>query len=198
MILAWVISVISTFFLGYYLRTIKDTLEITKEAQQVADAFALKPAGIASRVLASKGIEQGLTAPQVEELALRKAQQEEQVRQFNEQLAESRRSSGSGGASSFSFAPTETAQPAAQKSLRETWQEEANNGDGNAQVALNYAGDDGRYDGPVNSSREFNILKSMGIQGGYYVSPKSSSSGLSVSSASLPKLVNSSGLTVRL
>lgn len=32
MILAWVLSVIAAFFLGFYLRTIKDTVEITKEA----------------------------------------------------------------------------------------------------------------------------------------------------------------------
>lgn len=55
-----------------------------------------------------------------------------------------------------------------QLTLRQQWQREANQGDWNAQVALNYAGDDGRYDGKVNSLSEYNILKAMGIQGNYY------------------------------
>lgn len=54
-------------------------------------------------------------------------------------------------------------------SLRQIWQQQADAGDYKAQTALNYAGDDGRYDGPVNSSREYRILKELGIQGNYYV-----------------------------
>lgn len=61
---------------------------------------------------------------------------------------------------------------APQLSLRQQWQQEANAGDWNAQVALNYAGDDGRYDGVVNSQAEYDILKNMGIQGNYYVAKK--------------------------
>jgi len=53
--------------------------------------------------------------------------------------------------------------------LRAIWQKEAQAGDWNAQVALNYAGNDGRYDGPVNSQNELNILKNMGIKGNYYL-----------------------------
>lgn len=58
---------------------------------------------------------------------------------------------------------------APQGSLRDRWQQEAQGGDWNAQVALNYAGNDGRYDGHVNSQAEYDILKGMGIQGNYYV-----------------------------
>lgn len=61
---------------------------------------------------------------------------------------------------------------APQLTLRQQWQQEANAGDWNAQVALNYAGDDGRYDGVVNSQAEYDILKNMGIQGNYYVAKK--------------------------
>lgn len=54
-------------------------------------------------------------------------------------------------------------------SLRDRWQAEANAGDNDAQVALNYAGNDGRYDGIVNSQWEYDVLKKMGIQGNYRV-----------------------------
>lgn len=106
---------------------------------------------------------------------------DERIRQFNEQLAAQERaaaaeraraaSAGSGGGfypgyggSSFS-APAQ----APQQTLRQRWQAEAKAGDWNAQVALNYAGDDGRYDGAVNSQDEYNRLKDVGIQGNYYV-----------------------------
>lgn len=66
---------------------------------------------------------------------------------------------------------------APQLTLREQWQKEANAGDWDAQVALNYAGDDGRYDGPVNSVDEFNRLRNMGIVGNYYVANRRGSGG---------------------
>lgn len=123
-------------------------------------------------------------------------------------------SSGGGGTSTGfggTTSRTSTSGSAPQQlSLRQTWQQQANAGDYNAQVALNYSGDDGRYDGPVNSSREYNILKSLGIQGNYYV-PLSTPSGgglqvlsggggLSVQGGgSVPKISSpSSGLTRRL
>lgn len=88
-------------------------------------------------------------------------------------------SSGGGGGGGFSFGgfggageTTSQAGAAPQLSLRQQWQQEANAGDWNAQVALNYAGDDGRYDGVVNSQAEYDILKNMGIQGNYYVAKK--------------------------
>ncbi len=84
--------------------------------------------------------------------------------------AASRASSGGSAGFSPSFGGF-TAVQGAQDSgltLRQQWQNEASAGDWNAQVALNYAGDDGRYDGKVNSVDEDNILKSMGITGNYY------------------------------
>lgn len=89
-----------------------------------------------------------------------------------ERAAASRGSGGSGsGGFSPSFGGGFTAVQGAQDSglsLRQQWQNEASGGDWNAQVALNYAGDDGRYDGKVNSKAEYDILKSMGITGNYY------------------------------
>lgn len=91
-----------------------------------------------------------------------------------EQAAAARAAAGSGGGSSlisgFGGNNGATAQQAApQITLRQRWQQEASRGDSNAQVALNYAGDDGRYDGLVNSQAEYDVLKNMGIQGNYYV-----------------------------
>nr|MBA3679101.1 hypothetical protein [Candidatus Saccharibacteria bacterium] len=59
--------------------------------------------------------------------------------------------------------------PPAQQTLRQAWQQQANAGDWNAQVALNYAGDDGKFEGPVNSQSEYDILKKLGIVGNFYV-----------------------------
>lgn len=111
--------------------------------------------------------------------------QQELDRELQERLAReaAARAGGSGGGGSggggFSFggggysgsAPANN-QP--QLTLRQQWQKEANAGDWDAQVALNYAGDDGRYDGPVNSQDEYNRLKNMGIRGNYYVRPSAS------------------------
>lgn len=112
---------------------------------------------------------------------------DEQIRQFNAQLAAqaaaSRASSGGGGGVTFggggviNRGATGGQVAGEQTTLRQQWQKEANAGDWNAQVALNYAGDDGRYDGAVNSQAEYNILKSMGISGNYYVVPKASGGG---------------------
>lgn len=82
-------------------------------------------------------------------------------------------SAASGGGFQPSYTPANTqtpqAPPAPQLTLRQQWQKEASAGDWNAQVALNYAGDDGRFDGPVNSQAEYDILKKMGIRGNFYV-----------------------------
>lgn len=102
---------------------------------------------------------------------------DEERRQFEAQLAAQREAAarsggggGSGGGAAFTpYSPVSAPvanQP--QLTLRQQWQREANMGDWNAQVALNYAGDDGRYDGQVNSLSEYNILKKMGIKGNYY------------------------------
>lgn len=93
----------------------------------------------------------------------------------DEEAARARAATAAGAAQGF--VPTGGNRPQAPiavntgtgQSLRQRWQEEAKRGDWNAQVALNYAGDDGRYDGPVNSQDEYNRLKSMGINGNYYV-----------------------------
>lgn len=69
---------------------------------------------------------------------------------------------GGGGGGEDQAAPNEGL------TLRQQWQREANLGDWDAQVALNYAGDNGRYDGPVNTLDEYNRLKNMGIKGNYY------------------------------
>ena len=45
---------------------------------------------------------------------------------------------------------------------------EAKKGDADAKVALKYAGNDGRYDGPVKSAGELAALRRAGVQGGYY------------------------------
>ena len=88
------------------------------------------------------------------------------------QAAAARASAAGSASPSFSggaFGGNSTGVLGASKTLRQTWQDEANAGDYNAQTALNYAGDDGNYDGPVNSMAEYNILKNMGITGNYYV-----------------------------
>lgn len=121
--------------------------------------------------------------------------QDEERRQFEARMAFEREqadaarraaasSGGGGGGGSISiggggFGTRQTGGQVlgVQKTLRQTWQEEANRGDQNAQVALRYAGDDGRYDGPVSSQRELNILRSMGIMGNYYVTPPAPTSG---------------------
>lgn len=92
---------------------------------------------------------------------------------YNDEVAreEAARAAAAGSGSGLNF-NTNASEPrvlGSQTTLRQRWQEEANKGDWNAQVALNYAGDDGRYDGPVNSQSEFDILRNMGIQGNYYV-----------------------------
>lgn len=102
------------------------------------------------------------------------AQQAEQRRQFEAQLAESRRQSAANAAASRAgLASLANLQGASTggggTTLRNTWQKQAAKGDWNAQVALNYAGDDGRFDGAVNTPEEYNILRKMGIQGNYYV-----------------------------
>lgn len=97
--------------------------------------------------------------------------QRESIAAQERAAAASRASSAAGGG----FSPTFSGNQAASSpqvlgqnaTLRDTWQAEAKKGDWNAQVALNYAGNDGRYDGIVNSKAEYDILKSMGIQGNY-------------------------------
>ena len=89
-----------------------------------------------------------------------------------EKLAAAERAAAAGSAgASFGGASTGGGQaaPAQQQyaSLRDKWQAEANAGDNNAQVALNYAGNDGRFDGTVNSKWEYDVLKNLGIQGNY-------------------------------
>lgn len=102
---------------------------------------------------------------------------EEEKRQFDLRMAAEREaasraaaaSGGGGGGNPYYDPPTNTGDPAPQESMRQRWQREASAGDWNAQVALNYAGDDGNYDGHVNSLQEYNVLKSLGITGNYYV-----------------------------
>ena len=61
-------------------------------------------------------------------------------------------------------------------SLRQTWQQQANAGDWDAQTLLNYVGDNNRYDGVVNSISEYNILKKYGVIGDYRL-PKAGGGG---------------------
>jgi hypothetical protein len=103
--------------------------------------------------------------------------------------------SSSGGGTSFGGTTSRTSTAAApQQTLtrRQQWQNEANAGDWDAQVALNYLDDNGRYDGPVNSLDEYRRLKSLGAVGNFYYAkaPTSSGSGLKV-------LGGSNGLEVR-
>lgn len=108
---------------------------------------------------------------------LYKREQDELARQRAEQarqdaLAEAaRQRASSSAANSYMNTSNRNSNSASapKLSLRQQWQREANQGDWNAQVGLNYAGDDGRYDGVVNSQSEYNILKNMGIKGNYYV-----------------------------
>jgi hypothetical protein len=96
------------------------------------------------------------------------AQDLERERLAQEAAARASSGSGSGGAGiSFNTGGDQTTPTAQPPTLRQQWQQEANAGDWNAQVALNYAGDDGRYDGVVNSKAEYDILKAMGITGNY-------------------------------
>lgn len=102
-----------------------------------------------------------------------------EMAKFREQLAAQERASaaaarassgGCGGAApSFNLGGGSQAPMAPKLTLRQTWQQQAKAGDWNAQVALNYAGDDGRFDGAVNSKSEYDILKKLGIQGNYYI-----------------------------
>lgn len=110
------------------------------------------------------------------------ARELEQQRLEEARRAAARASSGGGGGGDLTVGET-----APQLTLRQQWQQEADAGDWNAQVALNYAGDDGRYDGRVNSKSEFDILKKMGIQGNYYYNaPKSAPTGRSSVNRSMP------------
>lgn len=102
-----------------------------------------------------------------------------EMAKFREQLAAQERASaaaarassggGGGAAPSFNLGGGSQAPMAPKLTLRQTWQQQAKAGDWNAQVALNYAGDDGRFDGAVNSKSEYDILKKLGIQGNYYI-----------------------------
>lgn len=91
-----------------------------------------------------------------------------------DEAARARAGSGGGGGgvpsfgASFGTIGAKQATPAPQ-TLRQTWQVEANAGDADAQVALNYAGDDGRYDGAVRTPAEYAALRRLGIQGNYYI-----------------------------
>lgn len=104
-------------------------------------------------------------------------ERQEQIRQFNAQMAAQERARKSSGGGSFNLTGDSNKVPQSNLSLRQQWQKEANAGDWNAQVALNYAGNDGRFDGAVNSRSEYDILKSMGIKGNYYVRGKNSPGG---------------------
>lgn len=115
--------------------------------------------------------------------------------QFNSE--QSAASGGSGSASpSFGLGSLGTTSPNVlgdQTTLRQQWQKEAAAGDWHAQVALNYAGDNGRYDGPVNNQNELNILKQMGIKGNYYLRPQNTPQAgpqINSPSGSAPSLVN--------
>ena len=98
----------------------------------------------------------------------------EQRRQFDAQMAaqQAAEAASRGGRGGFTLGATDspltinTGQPTPR---RQQWQLEANRGDWNAQVALNYLDDNGRYDGPVNSQDEYDRLKSLGAQGNFYV-----------------------------
>lgn len=107
---------------------------------------------------------------------------DEKQRQFNEQLAaqqaESARARSASAAGSTPWTPggsgggggkTGGNVLGANTTLRGLWQKEATAGDWNAQVLLNYVGDNNNYDGAVNSLAEYNILKQMGVTGSYYV-----------------------------
>jgi len=120
-----------------------------------------------------------LTADQYNQASgLRQAEldREEEQRQFDAKMAaqaaaDAASRGGGGGGASFAggYAPAGGTVQGAQTTLRQRWQQEAQAGDWNAQVALNYAGNNGRYDGAVNTQNEYNILKKMGITGNYYV-----------------------------
>lgn len=115
---------------------------------------------------------------------INQAQQRDAYDIYNSELsldADRAKSAGSGGTPSFGDyrINTGSGSPAPNNSLtlRQQWQKEAEAGDWDAQVALNYVGDDGRYDGPVGSVDEYNRLKNMGIIGNYYVAQPSDSGG---------------------
>lgn len=102
----------------------------------------------------------------------------EQDRLREAEAARARAASGGGGGGGFGLGGfgfgggVETGAPveqAPQLTLRQTWQQQANAGDWQAQTLLNYVGDDGRYDGHVNSQAEYDILKNAGVQGNFYV-----------------------------
>lgn len=94
---------------------------------------------------------------------------QEQIRQFNAQLARS----GSGNRSFNLGVNSKTSAGAKQfignDDYRGRLAFEAAQGDNDAKVALKYVGNDGRYDGPVGNLEEFSVLKNLGISGDYYV-----------------------------
>lgn len=80
-------------------------------------------------------------------------------------------SGGGGGGWNFNGTGNDTSggDPYAGLTLRQAWQQQANAGDGEAQVLLNYVGDNNRYDGPVNHQWELDILRRKEVGGNYYL-----------------------------
>lgn len=97
------------------------------------------------------------------------------------QAAAARASAAGSASPSFSggaFGGNSTGVLGASKTLRQTWQDEANAGDRESQILLNYVDDVNRYDGPVKSLEEYTVLKNAGVVGSYYYQrPISTSNG---------------------
>jgi hypothetical protein len=106
----------------------------------------------------------------------------EQRRQFDAQIAESRRQAAAAAAASgaSSFAPTlggsagqNPQKPAAapqfigQNDLRGRWAYQAKSGDNEAAVLLKYVGNDNVSNAIVSNKAEYDILKKYGVRGNY-------------------------------
>lgn len=101
----------------------------------------------------------------------------EQQRQFNEQIAAQQRAAaaaraiptlgGVGGNGGGRVQPEKTY--IGNDDFRGRLAYEANKGNADARLALKYAGNDGRYDGPVTSPAEFAALRNIGVIGNYYI-----------------------------
>lgn len=155
-------------------------IPLAEQAKYTASQFLPAVANLQGKYRQQRfGLENALTDLGSQQYSDAMGIQQKQIdREFQAQQAELSRQASAASAANTGYQPTASVsnantatdytKPDSGMTLRQTWQREANQGDWNAQVALNYAGDTGRYDGAVNSQAEYDILKNMGIQGNYY------------------------------
>lgn len=189
-------------------------IPLAEQAQYVGENYLPSIAGLKNRYAGIRGNLYQTLASQLGDIDVKQREfgqgiynsevqadiERERIAAAERQAAADRAASaGSGGGgigAAFGGTSNRTSATNGQPQLtrRQVWQNEANAGDWNAQVALNYLDDNGRYDGPVNSLDEYNRLKSLGAQGNFfYAPPPKSGSGLKITSGSGGLSVQGSG-----